>query len=815
MTRHLSPLLLLVVTFLCLRVVAQPALAPLIPTSADTPAGIITGQVLTADRQPASFVTVTLRGTGRATAAGEDGRFSFRNLPAGSYTLVFTMSGLPPTEQTVTVSAAGPVALTIIIPTDARQLADVTVTSGRPLNDRTLAIGKVSIHPMDLPQSLAVVGAGTLRDQQVQRLGDAIRNVNGVYVTTARGAVQESFGARGYAFGATNLFKNGTRINSGSMPEMGSLERVEILKGSSAILFGQVAPGGVVNLVTKQPTFRTGGDVSFRAGSANLYKPSFDVYGPLSKSIAARLNGSFESAGSYRDGVSSERYAVNPSVLLKAGKHTEILLEGDYLKHRFTPDFGIGSIGNTAIAPLPRNRFLGTPWQYNITQQGSASATVRHVLSDSWKLNASGGYQYYSRDYFSTERVQAAANGDWVRTLGRIDQEERYATGQVNITGSFKTGSVAHTFLAGTDADRTDTRNTDFSFPSVAGLAAGSYDKINTLDPAKYTPRTDIPTATRIRRRDAASKRYGIYVQDLLKLSDHWNVLAGIRWTTVHTRGIDSTNLFTGELRSGTDRTDAAFSPRAGIVYKPSSSTSLFASYANSFTVNTGQDVDGRTLAPSIIDQFEIGAKNELFGGALSANFTVYRIINNNLAQTAPFLKDGVTQNNNTAIKQLTGQMISDGVEVDLAGQPMPGLDLRGGYSYNYARYTKTDTTLGSFRTGERLVNNPAHTANATAFYSVRTGRLKGVKFGAAGFYTGRRNGGWNNTVGQAQGYDRLIPVSGYATLDLSAGYAWKKLSLLAKVSNVTNTLNYAVHENYSVNPIAPRQAVATISYKF
>ena len=144
-------------------------------------------------------------------------------------------------------------------------------------------------------------------DQQAQRLSDVIKNVNGVYLGTARASTQENFYARGYSLSSTNLFKNGARINSGSMPEMSSLDKVEVLKGSAAILYGQVAPGGVVNMVTKQPKFNFGGEVSFRAGSYDLYKPAFDVYGPLSDNIAFRVNGTYETANSFRDVVSSER----------------------------------------------------------------------------------------------------------------------------------------------------------------------------------------------------------------------------------------------------------------------------------------------------------------------------------------------------------------------------------------------------------------------------------------------------------------------------------------------------------------------------
>jgi iron complex outermembrane receptor protein len=129
-------------------------------------------------------------------------------------------------------------------------------------------------------------------------------------------------------------------------------------------------------------------------------------------------------------------------------------------------------------------------------------------------------------------------------------------------------------------------------------------------------------------------------------------------------------------------------------------------------------------------------------------------------------------------------------------------------------RYTKTPDTKGSYVEGERLVGTPANSANGSAFYSFDH-KLKGFKIGASIFYTGDRFAGWNNTKDQAQNYSRLIPVNGFTTFDISAGYSLKNISLLAKVSNVSNTYNHYVHENYSINPIAPRQFIATLRYKF
>lgn len=790
---------------------------PTITVNAET--GIIQGKIITTDNQPAAYVNVSLKEIGKNTFTDERGAFQLRSIKEGSYTLLVSMAGLQTQEKKVTVKANETTTENFTLNENQQELTEIVVTSYRGLNTKPISIGKLAVDPMDLPQSLSIIGQGVLRDQQALRLGDVIRNVNGVYVTTTRGNVQESFGARGYGFGNSNLFKNGSRINSGSMPEMSSLESVEVLKGSAAILYGQVAPGGIVNMVTKKPKFKRGGEISMRVGSYDLYKPAFDFYGPISSSIAYRVNGTYESAGSFRDKVSSERYYVNPSFLFKLGKKTELITEADYLYHEFTPDFGIGSIDNKKIPDVPRSRFMGTDWQYSKTQQTTASATVNHQFNDAWKLNSSLSYQFYKRDYYAVERIQAAANGDWTRPLGKILTDEKYYTGQINLLGKFNTSSIEHSLLAGIDADHYLTTNNDFSFPAVSGLPAGSYDKINVLDPEKYTQRKDIPTATAIRKREAPVDRFGAYVQDLVKLSSKFNVLAGVRWSYVETKGIDSTTFATGVKKTGQTRSDRAFSPRVGLVYKPFTTTSVFVSYANSFNTNSGQDVDGQAIKPSLIDQYELGIKNEFLNGLLSANVTAYRIINNNLAQTAPFLKDG-TANNNSNIKMLSGETTSDGVEVDLAAHPIKGLDITAGYSYNYMRYTQTDTTLGSFKQGERLVNNPAHTANGSIFYTVTDGKLKGFKIGTTIVYIGDRFAGWNTDVekpktGPYTYRSRIFSVEGYTTIDLTAGYTFKKVSLLAKVSNLTNTLNYYVHENYSINPIPPTQVSATVSYKF
>ncbi len=768
----------------------------------------ITGKVITSDGQPAAFVNIELKELKKNSTSDEAGSFQIQNIRNGKFTLVVSFVGLQTQVKTIELVNNALDSFDFTLIENAQQLKEVIISSKKGINALPISIGKMAIDPMDLPQSITVIGQSVIRDQQSMRLSDIIKNVNGVYLSTTRGGVQESFSARGYAFSSTNMFKNGSRVNSGVMPEVSSLEKVEILKGSAAILYGNVAPGGIINMVTKQPKFNFGGEISLRAGSFGLIKPSFDVYGPISSKIAFRVNGTYEKANSYRDVVHSDRYYINPSFLFKVGKKTELLVQADYLDINATPDFGIGTLNNTIIPAVGRAAFFGTAWQYNKAKQTTATVSLKHTFNENWSVSTTASYQLYNRDYYSIERIQADSIGDWSRPLNKIISQEKYIIGQVDVTGKFKTGAIGHTLLAGMDADSYYTTNYTFNNPT-------KYDKINILDPNKFTPRTDIPAASKIIRLQTPVNRIGFYVQDLISLSAKFKLLAGVRWSQQKSIPATTTYLLKDSIAKGLAKNDNAFSPRVGLVYKPTTNMSAFASYANSFSVNSGTDVFGNALAPSIIDQYEVGIKNDFANGKLSANLTFYKIINNNLAQTAQFGADGVTPNNNIALKELVGQTTSDGIELDVSSQPIKGLNILGGYSYNNMRYTNIEQVKGNYVEGERLVNTPAHTVNTSVFYTFQKDAVKGMKMGVSVFYIGNRFGGWNNTQQQTQNYSRLISVKGFTTVDISAGYTFNKISFLAKVSNLFNMYNYYVHENYSINPIAPTQFIASVGYKF
>lgn len=686
-------------------------------------------------------------------------------------------------------------------------LKEVIITPNQ--HKKPVSAIRSGLKPMDVPQSIQIIGSEIIEQQQAIRLSEVVKNINGVYVGSARGGAQESFFSRGYDMSANNMFKNGFRFSGGSIPEVSSLEKVEVLKGSAALLYGNVAPGGILNMVTKTPSFKKGGEIAMQMGSYSFYKPAIDIYGPLNDIIAYRFTGSYENSKSFRDNVSKERYYINPSFLFKVSNKTEIILQGDYLKDDWTPDFGSGIIGKEILA-LPRSTYLGTTWSTGETKQATVSGLVNHNFNKDWTLNFNTSFQNFDRTSKGTERIQPAANGDWKRPLGQNNNQEQIIAEQLSIQGTFKTGQLKHQLFTGIDLENSFTEANTFTFSPT------TYGSGNVFDFENFDQGGAIPNATNTRIVKTDTNRFGIYAQDLISLTEKFKVLAGIRWSWQEAL-VETTDLVKNTITEGQKRKDQAFTPKLGLVYQPTKDMSLFASYSNSFTPNTGTTVDLKAIKPSIIDQYEVGIKKDFWRGILSTNVTVYQITNSNLAQTAEFKADG-SSNTDTSLKVLSGETTSKGVEFDIVAKPIEGLNIIAGYSYNDMRYTKTSGLKGSFIEGDRVARTPANTANLSFFYTLPSGALKGVSVGALGNYIGKRVGGWNNQIDASLPngiYDREIPLEGYTTIDASAGYSWKQFSILCRISNIANVLNYTVHENYSVNPIAPRQVMTSLKYKF
>ncbi len=772
----------------------------------------VNGRILDPKGQSVSGINVSV--ADKFTTSDQEGRFQIYVDKKGDFSLI--LSGVGYQKELVKVSPKGDQTALhpIVIKRVDQYIDEVEIMGYNSVNNKTIDIGKGGIMDKDLPQSVQIINAKVIADQQINGLGDALKNANGIALGSNRGGVNENFFARGYSLGSNNIFKNGARTNNGGSIEASTLESVEILKGSAALLYGGVSGGAVVNLVTKKPLFEFGGEVATRYGSWDRYKPTLDVYGPLSEKVAFRFIGTGESANSFRDYVSSERVYVNPSVLYKVSDKTDINFMVDYLSSNFTPDFGIGTVDGKITESVGRGTFLNVPWAFNKTNSTNSQVALDHRFNDNWKLNALVSLQSYLRNYYSSERINPKADGIAALALNRTMTDEFTTNQQINLTGAFQTGNIKHQLLFGGDADQSRTKAYAFNIyadqahPTTPSTAYGSVNVFNPdTESFSFIPAVDKNTRT-----TTDISRYGAFIQDLVSVTAKFKVLAGIRYTYQITPTADKYTYATNQSEStGTSYDDKAWSPKFALIYQPLNTMSIYASYANNFTSNAASlDINNQPLGPSIIDHYEAGVKNDFFHGRVSANLTWYRINNNNFAQNV-VLADGTIDSQH---KEFTGETASDGVELDVTGEVVKGLNIMAGYAYNYMRYLSTLSTGNAENV--RLVGTTAHTGNATAFYTVQSGALQRLKIGASVFYTGKRNAGWNNTkVNIADGVDRLISVDPFTTFDLSAGYSIGRVSLLAKVANITNEFNYYIHENYSVNPIPPRNFMTTLSYKF
>ena len=676
----------------------------------------------------------------------------------------------------------------------------------------SIDIGKSKIKPLDLPQATAIINKETLEQQQVLRISDVLKNTNGVYVSGANNASgnnQEEYGSRGFTFSGSTTFKNGIRFNGSLIPETSSLESVEVLKGSAALLFGNVGPGGILNLVTKKPKFNSGGEISFRASEYDFYKPTIDVYGRInnSESTAFRVVTSYEKGNSFRNSVSSERIYFNPSLLFNLSKKTSLLVEADYLKDSRTPDFGLTTIDYKIVA-LPRNSFLGFDWgKFNSNQQ-SFTTTLSHQLSDKWQLKGIYSFQGFETNLLSSLRPNATnlvqTNGDWTRGVQKNDAKQDYSIAEIDLTGNFKTGIVNHNFLLGMDADRSLTN-------TIAYKNITNYDKINIFNPTQVIAKnsiyatTIIPEMEKNTTADAEVRRAGIYFQDMMELTSKFKVLAGLRYSYLE----NTTNTLTVSTNANVETTtnDNVISSRLGLVFQPTKNNSIFASYSDSFVLNTGTDKDFNALPTSTINQYEIGFKNEFLKNKVSVNVTGYLIDYSNLAQT-----DFSNGNVNTSIKELAGAYRSEGIEVDIAGK-YKNFNVLAGYSFNETKYTKSNI----YDKGTPLRFTPKHTANASIFYTFDQ-KFKGLELGIMSNYVGNIFGGRlrpNNASTPAELARKPIPVDGFLQFDASIGYTLKSLTLRAKISNFSNAFSYYVYDDNTVTPIAPGMLSTTLTYKF
>ncbi|MCG6136168.1 MAG: TonB-dependent siderophore receptor [Nostoc sp. LLA-1] len=577
----------------------------------------------------------------------------------------------------------------------------------------------------DIPQSIQVIPREVLKDQGIIRVQDALRNVSGSTSTGYYQGFSEYFSLRGFN---ANLFRDGLRLYNdfGGLTETANIERIEVLKGPASVLFGDAPPGGLVNLVTKQPFSEPFYSFEGRVGSFSTYRSAIDLSGPLTdnQSILYRFNAVYENAGSFRDFVNSERVFLAPTFKLALGPNTNLTIEGSWLEEKRTSDDGTVAIGNRP-ANLPRSRFLGEPFQNVEINVTNVSYLLDHKLDDQWSIRNAFRSQFVNLErYFPLRDSLDEETGELSRLSYFSQRRDNAYAVQTDLIGKFSTGSIKHQVVVGFDYTKITEDGTFGDFEP--------YPSINIFNPV-YT-RLQYPKEGILNFfRDDSLDKYGFYIQDQIEVSPQLKLLAGGRFD-IFDQTRSERNL--GEEKEEFSQSDSNFSPRLGIVYQPSQNISLYASYTTSFEpIFSADRGDNREpFKPETGRQFEVGIKADIAQN-LSATLALYDLRKQNVTTNDPNSSDP-----NDQIQ--TGEQTSRGIEFDIAGEITPGWRVIASYSYIDAFVSQDNSGFQ----GRRRDNVPENAASLWTTYEFQQGSLQGLGLGLGLFFVGDRFGDLDNS---------------------------------------------------------------------
>ncbi|MGD1936721.1 MAG: TonB-dependent siderophore receptor [Cyanophyceae cyanobacterium] len=582
----------------------------------------------------------------------------------------------------------------------------------------------------DIPQSIQVIPESILEAQQAIRLEDALRNVSGV-VLEERTATAERFTLRG--FPSASVLRDGFRLTFGSEgnpgnQELANLERIEVLKGPASILFGSLEPGGVINLVTKKPSREPFYGLNLRGGNREFFEPSLDFSGPISEDgrLTYRLNVLYRTQDSVQDYDNDfERFFIAPTLKWQISDRTDLTVYFEYDDTSGPLETGTVAFGD-GIADIPSDRVLGDPDDLTESEKIRAGYDFEHRFNDNWKIRNAFRFNRTDVDtdvLFPSVLDEVTGNLDRLLIFG--NQEQNHYELQTNLVGEFNTGALKHTLLVGVDLFRREN-------PRQDKIGISNPQPLNIFDPI-YGPRPDPDSLPFFINGENTTEALGIYLQDQISLSDSWKFLLGLRYETVEQTTFSRPTAFNPEGSESMSRNDDALSPRVGIVYQPTDELSFYGSYSTSFVPNGAVTVDNSFLDPEEGRQFELGARAELLEGNLTINLALFHLTKRNVATPDP---------DNLRFSVASGEQRSQGVELDVIGEILPGWNIVANYAYTDADITEDN----SGNEGNRIYGVPEHNFNLWTTYEIQTGSLQGLELGLGVNYVGERFGDNANT---------------------------------------------------------------------
>ncbi|RZJ26515.1 MAG: TonB-dependent siderophore receptor [Haliea sp.] len=648
----------------------------------------------------------------QAQAAIDFVAISGRKPVAGALLAALCGIGLPAWAQTASSDTAA------VLPT-VRVTAEGETASGPAkgfVAKRSATGTKTDTPLLETPQSVTVVTREQMDAQASDSLDQAFDYSAGI--SSQSGGVQRrtatGFTVRGFNItGSAPLYLNGSKfpINSlsGTM-EPYSYERVELLKGPASILYGQTAPGGIINLVSKRPTAEPLREIELQTGSWNRRQIAGDFGGPIGTdgTFSYRLTGLVRESDTMIDPIRDDRTLLSGALDWKLSSDTLLTLLATYNKARSIYDYGKpldGTLLPNINGKISRELFVGEPGFDKFDTEGSTLGyLLNHRINDTWNFRQNllaFDYESDNANATSSLRVANATQRTMNRTaISRLDTDRGVSLDN-QLVGQWKLGRVQHTLLMGLDWSERDFARTQ---------RAGTATALNLFNPVYGGPIT-LAGATQSL---SNSKQLGLYVQDQIKVDDRWIALLGGRYDDANN---SSTAIAINGAVTRTQQKSSAFTPRAGLMYLADGGIAPYYSYSRSFQPTSGSDFSLRPFEPTTGTQNEIGVKYEPPGANASVTVAAYELTQQNVL-TSDLVNPGFSVQ--------TGEVRSRGVEVEGRASINRRLDLVGAVGTTDARITKSNTG----NVGSRPTSVPRYTASLWTDYRFQEPALPGLSAG-------------------------------------------------------------------------------------
>lgn len=712
-----------------------------------------------------------------------DGVFTLA-VGSGWNTVQFTKPGFTDTFRRLSAPVLNntPVVVLLQIRT-LDQTILVEVRSDTYRVESTFSVTKTRVPLGDVPQSVVILAKEQVRDQMMMSLGDVVRYVPGVTAHQGENN-RDQIVIRGNSSSA-DFFVNGVRDDAQYYRDLYNLEQVEVLKGPNAMIFGRGGGGGVVNRVTKEPTFSPIRELAIQGGSFGFKRFSADFDQPLGTKAGVRLNGMYENSDSFRRFVNLERRGISSGLTLLPFKQTKILLSYEHLNDRRVADRGMPSLQGRPV-DSPVSTFFGNPKDSHV--ESAVDLASVFVEQQAGRFNIRNRTQFGGYDRFYQNYVPGAVNS--AQTLVSLSAYNNASQrlnlfNQTDVTTSFITAGIKHTFLAGAEFGRQATdnlRNTGYFRNTDAAIF------IPFADPTITTPVTFRQSST-----DANNHLKALvdasYVQDQIQLTRRIQLVGGVRFDHFDLRYRNNRN---GDYLR---RIDNLISPRAGIVVKPVRALSLYGSYSVSYLPSSGDQFSSLTtvtqqVKPEKFINYEGGVKWDV-----SKNFAfttaIYRLDRTNTRAIDP--------NDPTRIIQ-TGSTETNGVEFGVQGAITRKWRVSGGYAFQDA-FIRNATIAAP--AGAQVAQVPHHSFSLWNNYQIH--RRWGAGLGVV------------NRSGMFAAVDNTVTLPGYSRVDAALfANLTERLRLQVNAENLLNRRYFLnADSNTNISPGQPFGVRAGLIFRF